>query len=101
MLHQMCQGGLAEADVKAICKNRGLPNQAAISRPILESLFLTETGVADALRTLDPKEIVVLHLLSGQAKPVDIAFFSRLDPPKNERVYYGTFTQRYQGVFSK
>ena len=32
MLHQMCHEVLAEADVRAICKNRGLPNQAASSR---------------------------------------------------------------------
>ncbi len=38
MLHQMCHEVLAETDIRAICKNRGLPNQAASSRPMLESL---------------------------------------------------------------
>src|SRR4051794_30594432 len=39
MLHQMCHEVLAEADIRAICKNRGLPIQAVSSRPMLESLF--------------------------------------------------------------
>ena len=44
MLHQMCHEVLAEADVRAICKNRGLPNQVASSRQLLENLFLSDTG---------------------------------------------------------
>src|SRR5438034_11815946 len=101
MLHQMCHEVLAEADVRAICKNRGLPNQAASSRHLLENLFLSDAGVAVALRTLEGTEIALLHLLRDQDQPVDIAFFSRLDPPKNERWSPGTFTQRFQGVFSR
>ena len=84
MLHQMCHEVLAEADVRAICKNRGLPNQAASSRHLLESLFLSDAGVAVAMRTLDRSEIAVLHLLRSHDKPVDVAFFSRLDPPQRE-----------------
>ena len=101
MLHQMCCEVLAEADVRAICKSRGLPNQAASSRPMLESLFLSDAGVAVAMRTLDRAEIALLHLLGSLDKPVDVAFFSRLDPPKSERWSYGTFSQRFQGAFSK
>ena len=63
MLHQMCHEVLAEADVRAICKNRGLPNQAASSRHLLENLFLSDAGVAVAMRTLDRTEIALLHLL--------------------------------------
>src|SRR5947209_1368102 len=101
MLHQMCHEVLAEADVKAICKNRGLPNQAASSRPMLETLFLSDAGVAGAMRTLDRTEIALLHLLSSHDKPVDVAFFSPLDPPKREAWSRGTFSQRFQGVFSR
>src|SRR4051795_9219941 len=101
MLHQMCHEVLAEADVRAICKNRELPNQAASSRPMLETLFLSDAGVAAAMRRLERTEIALLHLLSSQDKPVDVAFFSRLDPPKREGWSYGTFSQRFQGVFSK
>jgi hypothetical protein len=101
MLHQMCHELLGEADIKAICKNRGLPNQAASSRHILENLFLSDAGVAAALRALDPTELALLHLLKGQDKPVDVAFFSRLDPHPSEGRSYGTFTQRFLGVFSR
>ena len=101
MLHQMCHEVLAEADVRAICKNRELPNQDASSRPMLENLFLSDAGVAVALRTLDRTEIALLHLLRGHDKPVDLAFFSRLVPPQSERWSYGTFTQRFQRVFSR
>ncbi len=101
MLHQMCHEVLAEADVRAICKNRGLPNQAASSRSTLEALFLSETGVAAAMRALDRTEIALLHLLGAQDKPVDVAFFSRLDPHQSERWSPGTFSQRFQGVYSR
>ncbi len=101
MLHQMCHEVLAEADVRAICKNRGLPNQAASSRPLLESLFLSDTGVADAMNTLDRTESALLHLLRSQDGPVDVAFFRRLNPPHRKAWSYGTFSQRFQGVFSR
>ena len=101
MLHQMCHEVLADADVRAICKNRGLPSQAATSRHMLEPLFLSDAGVAAVMRKLDRTEIALLHLLRSQDKAVDVAFFSRLDPPKNEPWSHGTFTQRFQGVFSR
>src|SRR5260370_27115752 len=94
MLHQMCHEVLAEADVKAICKNRGLPNQAASSRHLLENLFLSDAGVAVALRTLDRTENALLHLLRGPGKPLDVSFFRPPDPPHKEPVPHGTFTQR-------
>src|SRR3954449_622950 len=97
MLHQMCHEVLAEADVRAICKNRGLPNQAASSRSMLEALFLSDAGVAVAMNTLDRTEIALLHLLGSQDKPVDVAFFSRLDPRPSEKWSYGSFSQRFQG----
>jgi hypothetical protein len=101
MLHQMCNELLAEVDVRAICKSRGLPNQAASSRRMLEALFLSDAGVAASMSRLDRTEIALLHLLKSQDEPVDVAFFSRLDPPRSERWNYGTFSQRYQGVFSR
>jgi hypothetical protein len=101
MLHQMCHEVLAEADVRAICKNRGLPSQAASSRHVLESLFLSDTGMAVAMRRLDRTEYTLLHLLSSQERPVDVAFFHRLGPPERKGWSYGTFSQRFQGVFSR
>jgi hypothetical protein len=101
MLHQMCHEVLAEADVRVICKNRGLPNQAASSRLMLESLFLSDVGVAVAMCTLDRIEIALLHLLKSQDTSVDVAFFRRLNPPQSKGWSYGTFSQRFQGVFSR
>jgi hypothetical protein len=101
MLHQMCHEVLAEADVRAICKNRGLPKQAASSRSMLETLFVSDEGVEVAMRTLDRTEIALLHLLRSQDKAVDVAFFSRLGPAQRERWSHGTFSQRFQGVFSR
>lgn len=101
MLHQMCHEVLAEADLRAICKNRGLPSKAASSRPLFESLFLSETGVAEAMSTLDRTEIALLHLLRLQDEPVDVTFFRRLAPPRRDEWSYGTFSQRFQGVFTQ
>src|SRR5262249_61043615 len=101
MLHQMCHEVLAEADVRAICKNRGLPNQAVSSRAMLESLFLSDAGVAVAMNTLDRTAIALLHLLSSQDKPVDVAFFRRLNPPQSKAASDGTFSQRFQWGFSR
>ena len=61
MLHEMCHEVLAEADVKAICISRGLPNQA-VSRQLLENLFLSGAGAAVAMRQLDRTEIALLHM---------------------------------------
>jgi hypothetical protein len=101
MLHQMCHEVLSEADVMAICKHRGLPKQAASSRQLFENLFLSDAGVAAALRGLDRTEIALLHLLAGQDQPVDVSFFSQLDPPRNKTWSHNTFTQRFLGVFAK
>src|SRR5262249_53512956 len=100
MLHQMCHEVLAEADIRAICKNRGLPNQAASSRPMLESLFLSDAGVAVVMNSLDRTQKPLLHLLRREDKPVDVAFFRRLNPPQSKAWSYGTYSQRFQGVFS-
>ena len=101
MLHQMCHEVLAEADIRAICKHRGMPNQAASSRSMLEALFLSDTGVAVVMGGLDRTELALLHLLKSQDKPVDVAFFRRLGPPQSERWSYGTFSQRFEGVFTR
>jgi hypothetical protein len=101
MLHQMCHSLLSQADIKAICKNRGLPAQAASSPDVLESLFVSDRGLDAAFGSLEPLEISLLHRLKAIDKPVGVAFFGRLDPPKTERFHYGTVTQRYQGVLAQ
>src|SRR5207253_4308207 len=62
---------------------------------------LSDAGVAVAMNTLDPTEIALLHLLRSEDKPVDVAFFRRLYPPQSKAWSYGTFSQRFQGVFSR
>ncbi len=96
MLHQMCHDNLSNADVKAISQCRGFSAAEAASRALFESFFLSEIGVAAALRTLTRTEVVLLHLLHSRATPVDIAFFSRVYPDSGVR--YGSYTQRYQSV---
>ena len=68
---------------------------------MLETLFLSDAGVAVAMRALDRTEIALLHLLRSHDKPVDVAFFSRMNPPQRERWSHDTFSQRFQGLFSR
>ncbi|HJN09791.1 MAG TPA: hypothetical protein QF564_13950 [Pirellulaceae bacterium] len=98
MLHQMCHSLLAAADVKALCKVRGLASDAIKSPGILETLFLSSQGVSDVLTSLDPSEVTLLHLLRNSHAPVDISFFARAYDNKGS---YGTFNQRFQGTFAK
>jgi len=97
MLHQMCHVVLAGTDVKALCKARGFPSQAASSRGILETLFVSPQGLSPVFKSLDRNEIALLHLLKNTG-PVDVAFFSRAYGGKHS---YGTFNQRFQNVFAK
>ncbi len=99
MLHQMCHDTLSNADVKAISQCRGFSAAEAASRALFESFFLSDIGVASALRLLSPSEVVLLHLLHSRTTPVDIAFFSRVYPASGAK--YGSFTQRYQSVLQE
>jgi len=98
MLHQMCHVMLAGTDVKALCKARGLPPEAASSRGILETLFLSPQGLANVFESLDSNEVALLHLLKSAKAPVDVEFFSRVYGGKHS---YGTFNQRFQSCFAK
>ena len=98
MLQRMCHGVLGNADLRAIAKSRGFP-PAAANPGIMVGLFLTEQGLADALKSLDRVELGALHLIKTIDKPVNIAFFESLYP--SERGRYLTFTQKYQSVLSK
>ena len=100
MIQQMCRGVLSQADIKAICKIRSLPAAAADSHTLLETLFVTDSGLAAALQTLERNEVAALHLLLALDKPVDVSFFRRVYP-KQEGYAYGSFTQRYQKVLAK
>ena len=75
MLSQMCRVVLADTDVKALCKARGLSPQATSSRGILETLFLSPQGVSNVFNSLDRNEVALLHLLKNYESPVGVAFF--------------------------
>ena len=98
MLHQMCHGVLAGVDVKALCKARGFPPEAASSRGILETLFLSPQGLSNVFTALDSSEIAVLHLLKSASAPVDVTFFTRVYSGKHS---YGTFNERFKNCFAK
>ena len=98
MLHRMCHAHLGETDVKAICNSRGFPAEAARSRGILETLFLSPQGLDGVFATLDSNEIALLHLLKHSPAPVSVSLFSRVYGGKHS---YGTFNQRFQAVFTK
>jgi hypothetical protein len=100
MLHEMCHEVLTQADIKAVCRNRGLPLQAAQSRSLFESLFLSDTGVTGALNGLERDELALLHLLKAFGESVDVAFFHRLYRSK-ERLFFGTYAQRHQDTLAK
>ncbi|MEX0819305.1 MAG: hypothetical protein WD070_06920, partial [Pirellulaceae bacterium] len=98
MVHQMCHSLLAATDVKELCKTRGFASEALSSPGILETLFLSPQGVSDAFTSLEPREIATLHLLRHVDGPVDVSFFARVYGKGSSR---GTFTQRFQDVFTQ
>ncbi len=100
MIHEMCRSVLSQADIKAICKIRSLPAAAADSHTLLETLFVTDSGLAAALQTLERNEVAALHLLLAIGKPVDVSFFRRVYP-KLEGSLFGSYTQQYQKVLAK
>ncbi len=103
MLHKMCHETLSNADVKAICKSRGLSAKEAASRALFENFFLSDIGVEAALGSLTKDEIVLLHALKFIGQEVDVSFFARVYSKElvKSEYYYGTFTQRYKDVFKR
>ncbi len=102
MVSDMCHKALSEADIKAICKNRGFSPQEATSRALFENFLLSDIGVEAALQKLTQREISLLYLLKLKHKAVDVSFFQPLydnQPGQNWR--YSTFTQRYQKTFKQ
>jgi len=101
MLNQMCHEVLSNADVNAICKARGFIKTETDNRSQFESFYLTSIGLEAALRTLSPAEIACLHLLDSKTEEVDLTFFERIygSEKRDNRYYYGTFTQQYQETF--
>lgn len=101
MLKRMCQFGLSQADIKAICKIRGLPLACLKSRELFQFNFLTDTGVEKALASLDNKQVLLLHLLNAAGEERDITFFTRLYKQAYTGHYGYTFNDKYKEVFKK
>lgn len=97
MVSDMCHNVLSEANIKAICQNRGFSAHEATSRAQFENFLLSDIGVSGALQKLSQAEISLLHLLKSEGKAVDVSFFQPLyDPQTGPSWRYQTFTQRYQ-----
>lgn len=58
MLKRMCQFGLSQADINAICKIRGLPPACLKSRELFQFNFLTDTGIEETMASLNEKQIL-------------------------------------------
>ena len=101
MLNQMCHEVLSNADITAIRKTRGFKSTETESRSQFESFFLSSIGLETAMLRLTPKEVAALHLLHRKVEDVDLTFFERLygSDRREERYYYGTFTQQYKDTF--
>lgn len=76
MLKKMCRVELNQADIKAICKLRALPPACLQSRTLLQHNFLSDTGIEKAVATLDPREVLCLHLLNAAGREEDLEFFT-------------------------
>ena len=95
MLKRMCQLGLSQADIKAICKIRGLPPACLKSRELFQFNFLADTGVEKALASLDNRQVLLLNLLNAAGEERDITFFTRLYKQAYPGDYGYTFNDKY------
>ena len=101
MLKRMCSAELTAADAKAIVAARGLPPAARDSGELLRHVYLSDTGVADAVAGLERKEVMLLNLLRLATEPVGIGFFERAYASTVPNPFAATFPQRYRSVFQQ
>ncbi len=102
LIHRMCHDDLSQADINAIGKNRGFSRREAANRSTLASFYLSPVGVKEALETITPAELAMLHLLHIADESVSLTWFERLYNPDFKSGYYNrTFTQRYQPIFKQ
>jgi hypothetical protein len=96
----MCSEELSQADIQAICKNRGFAAKDAASTKLLENLLMSETGVVSALAGLSWDEILLLYYLKALSRPIELPFFERVYRAEHSG-WSNTFTQRYGDTFKK
>ncbi|MCP4716883.1 MAG: hypothetical protein GY868_17300, partial [Deltaproteobacteria bacterium] len=100
MLEGMCRSDLTKADSRAICAARGFPSRYASSPDLLEHVFLSDTGVKEALDRLDRNQVLLLHLMNFMGEATDITFFTRIYP-KTDMRWDGTFNKEHKEVFKR
>ncbi|MGD9161106.1 MAG: hypothetical protein PVG39_22000 [Desulfobacteraceae bacterium] len=99
ILKKMCSSDLSQADIKAICKARDLPPGCPDSRELFRHNFLTHRGIEKVMASLDEKQVLFLHLLNATKGETDIRFFERLYKASNTGGFWGSFNDKYKGVF--
>src|ERR1043166_3703480 len=92
---------LSQADIKAIGRSRGFAPEIIASQELMGHLFLSEQGVELAMASLTPVEIAGLHLLHCLQTEVDLKFFKRIYPELVPANRYGSFNERYKGLFQQ
>jgi len=90
---------LAQADLKAIGKNRQFDPATIASSELMQHVFLSEAGVAPAMASLTPDEIAGLHLLHCLRDTVDVEFFKRLYPSLVPPTRYASYNGRFKALF--
>jgi hypothetical protein len=90
---------LTQADLKAIGRHRGLGAETVASMELMAHVFLSEQGVVSALAGLTSVELAGLHLLNCLHDRVDIEFFERIYPDAVSPNRYGSYTERFKGLF--
>ena len=92
---------LSQADLKAIGRSRQIEPRIVGSRELFQQVFLSDQGVAPAAASLAPAELAVLHLLNCLREAVDLEFFKRLYPAAVSTNLYGSYTERFKGLFQE
>ncbi len=102
IIKQMCSKELTAADISAICKARSFASKEMKNREVLENILLSDRGLIKAFDLLSRQEIIVLHLMKKDPKPVDITFFDRIYGDEGtKRGWNDTFNQTYKDLFKK
>ena len=94
MLKKMCHDFLTGVDIREICKNRHFAQANAASGVVIESLFLTGSGLEAAISSLSRKEIIILHVMNFRRNMEDIPFFVRIyGNERQSRKFGSTYNQ--------
>ena len=97
---KLCSQELSQADIQAICKNRGFPAKDAESPKLLENLLMSETGVASSLAGLSRDELLLLYHMKALSRPMELPFFESAYGAEHS-AWGNTFTQKYGETFKK